>query len=192
MPIFTYNLSWIALNICLAFIPVALVMILRQRMPFFLRAILILLWLLFLPNTIYLVTDLQWFPGQLLATQMPEQAALFVQYIFLTFIGIFTYFFSMEPMSIILEKMRSSRMNKVVLYVMLNFIISYAVVLGKVQRTHSIYLFTDFERVVRDMLATFTSSSLMLWVLLVGIMINTIFFAGRKYFSKMLGQKREL
>lgn len=184
MPIFDYNLTWILLNVFLAFVPVVFTIILRRKMPAILRAFFIFLWLLFLPNTIYLVTDLQWFPSQLLASQMPEQAALFAQYIILTLLGVFTYFFSLEPMGRLIKKMKSDSLNKNTLYIGLNFIIAFAVVLGKIQRTHSVYIFLDPMRVVTDIITTFTSTYLLFWVLVIGISINIIYFTCKSFFRK--------
>lgn len=187
MPIFEYNLTWIILNVFLAFVPVILTIVLRRKMPSALRSVIIFLWLLFLPNTIYLVTDLQWFPGQLIASKMPEQAALFGQYILLTFLGIFTYFFSLEPMGKLMKLLRADSLNRNTLYIALNFILSFAVVLGKIQRTHSVYLFLEPKRVVDDIFVTLTSTYLMFWVLIVGIVINFIYFSCRHYFRKFTG-----
>lgn len=184
MPVFVYNLSWIALNVFLAFIPVVLVIFLRKKMKGYVRVLFVFLWFLFLPNTIYLITDLQYLTGQLIATSMPEQAIIFGQFILLTVLGIFTYFYSLEPVDKMVKKLRMNSLNRNTIYIALNFIISYAVILGKVQRTHSSYIFTDPMRVARDMINTFTSNSLLLYVLLFGLLINTIFFVGRKVFRK--------
>jgi uncharacterized membrane protein len=150
----------------------------------YIRALFVFLWFLFLPNTIYLITDLQYLTGQLLATTMPEQVLIFGQFVILTVLGIFTYFYSMEPVDKMVKKLRMDSLNRNTIYIALNFMISYAVILGKVQRTHSSYLFTDPGRVARDMINTFTSNSLLLYVLLFGILVNTIFFMGRMVFKK--------
>ena len=189
MPIATYNLSWITLNVFLAFVPVVFTILLRRRMHIVVKWFLLLLWFFFLPNTIYLITDLQWMPGQLLATEMPEQAVLFAQYIILTFLGIFTYFFSLEPIGRQVAKKKMKGLSKNMLYIILNCILAFAVVLGKVQRTHSIYLFLDIKRVIDDVLATLTSPILMMWVVVISIVINGIFFLCRKRFENLLGEK---
>ena len=189
MPIAIYNLSWITLNVFLAFVPVVFTILLRRRMHPIVKWFLFFVWFLFLPNTIYLITDLQWMPGQLLVSQMPESAVLFAQYIALTFLGIFTYFFSLEPVGKLLTKKKVRGVNNSMLYIILNSILAFAVVLGKVQRTHSIYLFLDIKRVIDDVLATLTSPLLMFWVLVITIVINTIFFTCRKHFGKIMGER---
>lgn len=185
MPFFVDNFSWMAFNTILAFVPVTLVVALRQKLSRLLHLAVFLLWLLFLPNTIYLITDLQHMGRQLLQSGIAEQILLIFQYVTLAVLGVVTYVYSLEPVSTILKKLRLKEFNQDVLYVLLNFLVAFGVMLGKVQRTHSWYVFTQPVRVVEDINATLTSPGLMMWVLAIGTLINILFFLFRDYFPPL-------
>ena len=181
MDILLGNLSWMIFNTFLALIPVVFVLILRRKMNIFLKIFVYFLWFLFLPNTIYMVTDLQYFPKEFMSTDLPEQSLLRLQFIILTFIGIMTFLFALEPFEKLVRKYKLTLVTKNAAYIILNFIVSFAVILGKVQRTHSVYIFTDFPRVVRDINVTISSQSLLLTTLLFGILVNIIYFSLRNF-----------
>lgn len=182
MPILTYNLSWMIFNSILALVPVMLTVMLRQKHPKPLYFVFLLLWFLFLPNTIYLITDLQHMPAQILRSEMNIQTILIVQYITLTIFGILAYIFSLEPVSNFLKKRKLTVGQTDLFFIILNFIVAFGVILGKVQRTHSWFVFTDPVRVKDDILATIADPPLLGWAFFMGIIINAVYFAFRKYF----------
>lgn len=177
-----------AFNTVLAFVPVVLVVVLRQKLSRIVHFAIFLLWLLFLPNTIYLITDLQHMGAQLLRSGMGEQLLLIFQYVTLAVLGVVTYVYGLEPISTVLKIMKVRQVNKDVLYILLNFLVAFGVILGKVQRTHSWYVFTQPQRVVDDVLATFSDMGLMVWVFFIGVVINSFFFLFRKYFPPLRPQ----
>ena len=73
MPIFIDNFTWMLLNVTLAFVPLIFAGLLRRKMKFPLYVVLLLMWMFFLPNTIYLITDMQYFPGQFVKAGLVEQ-----------------------------------------------------------------------------------------------------------------------
>lgn len=176
-----YNFTWIIFNSILAFIPVVLVVVMRRKMQKVLLLLLGLLWFLFLPNTIYLVTDLQYFPYQAYRVGTPELIILIFQYLGLFAMGIITYLYALEPVNRIIGKYKLGRYSSY-FFIALHFIVAFAVVLGKVQRTHSWYVFTNPGRVYADVLATITNQHLMIGVLLFGLLVNFFYFVFRKYF----------
>ncbi|MDO8269861.1 MAG: DUF1361 domain-containing protein [Candidatus Levybacteria bacterium] len=190
MPFFVDNFSWMAANTILAFVPVVLVVLLRQKMSRSLHLIVFFFWLLFLPNTIYLITDLQHVGAQLLQSPVGEQIILIFQYVTLAVLGVVTYVYSLEPVSTVLRKMRLREINKDYLYIVLNYIVASGVVLGKVQRTHSWYIFTEPLRVIADIIATITRTDLLIWIFLIGTIINVLFFLFRKYFPPLRNTKK--
>lgn len=185
------NLSWIFFNIFLACIPIALTLILRNRLHPFIRALLLVVWFLFLPNTIYLVTDIEYLPNQVLRAGMGEQTLLFIEYVSLVFLSITSYMFSLEPVKTVLKTFRIRNNWEHIFYFSLNTLVAFGVVMGKVQRTHSWYVFTQTERVVRDISATLNSQYLLLWVVFCALVINGIYFVFRKYFTPVTGKKRK-
>lgn len=192
MPIFVQNFSWMSVNVILAILPLFFVALLRKKRPLYLYVFFLMLWIFFMPNTIYLITDLQHFPGQFIkADSIAEQFAIFIQYILLTFFGVFTYFYALDPIERAARKYKLTKATKYTLYIFVNYIISVGLIMGKIQRTHSIYVVTQPTRVIWDVYEVFTNHKLLLLVVLTGVVINIIFFTTRHYFFKVsLGEVR--
>lgn len=185
------NLSWIFFNVFLALVPMVLTLILRKKLHPFFRALIVVAWFLFLPNSIYLVTDIEYLPNQVLNVGMGEQAVLFIEYAFLVFFGITSYMFSLEPVDMVLRTFQIGKKAGRIFYVLLHILVAFGVVMGKVQRTHSWYVFTQTERVGRDIANTLSSQNLMWWVVFCAIVINIIYFLFHRYFSPAAVKKRK-
>lgn len=172
-----------ALNSVLALVPVVLVVALRHKVSRIAGLTLFFLWLLFLPNTIYLITDLQHLPAQLLKSKdMTGQVILIIQYVVLAALGVVTYIYALEPVRKYLKNSKKDVFVQNGIYILLNYIIAFGVILGKVQRTHSWYVFTDPVRVTGDIMATITQMHLIVWIIVMGTVINVLFFLFRNYF----------
>lgn len=124
-------------------------------------------------------------PPQLLRSSMGEQVILIFQYVTLAVLGVMTYVYSLEPVSTILKKLHLTYKSQDYLYILLNYIVAFGVMMGKVQRTHSWYVFTDPIRVIRDGITTLTTGELVLWVIFIGTIINFLFFLFRDYFPPL-------
>lgn len=185
MTFFAYNFSWMVFNTILAFIPILLVLLLRRRLNIVIHLIVFFFWLLFLPNTIYLVTDLQHLPFQLFRVGMGEQLILLIQFSTLAALGVMTYVYSLEPIALIFRRLKLPDIKREILYIGLNYIISFGVIMGKVQRTHSWYIFTEPGKVVRDLFLTLTNAELLTWVLVFGSIVNVLFFLFKDYFPPL-------
>lgn len=181
MPIFLFNFTWIIPNIFLALIPVVLTYIWKKRLPAVLNVLVLFLWFLFLPNSIYLVTDIEYLPHQISITPFPELFLVDLQYLLLIVLGIFTYLYSIQPAISFAKRRKLKNGSKKLFFITLNFIVAFAVILGKVERTHSYYVFTQPYRVIRDIHTEVLSLNLLLAVLGMGILINMIYFASRNY-----------
>lgn len=188
MPIFADNFSWMLFNACLAFVPIILVLILRRKLNVLMHCLVFFLWLIFLPNTIYLVTDLQHLPKQLLRADIFEQLVLLIQYSVLAAFGVMTYVYALEPVSKIFKKLHLPDVRREVLYIAINYIVAFGVMLGKFQRTHSWYIFTDPLRVVNDLHEAFDLEQLG-WVFVFGSIVNVLFFLFKDYFPPLRTQK---
>lgn len=176
------NLNWMLFNLMLAIIPLALVCLLRRKQNSYLRFALLFLWFIFLPNTIYLVTDLEYLPYQVFRTGYVEQALLFTEYGILTFFGVFSYLYSLEPFELFIKKRKVKGAGKNVFYITLNTVVAFGVVMGKVQRTHSWYILTDLQRVINDAIRTLSANDLVFWIFFCAVVINGFFFVFKKYF----------
>lgn len=185
------NTWWMLFNISLAIIPVILVAIWKKNPPIIIYYPILLPWFLFLPNTIYMVTDLQYLPMQLMKTGMSEQALLIIQYIILTGLGIIMYLFALEPFEYFVKKFKLKSFNKNMVYVIFHFIVAFGVILGKTQRVHSWYIFTDFQRVESGIRTVIQSPYLITWVIIFGIVTNALFFTFKNYFPPLKNKRRK-
>lgn len=178
------NLPWMLFNLILALVPVALTILLRDKYNRYLYLFILFIWLLFLPNSIYLISDLQYLPQQILDSRLLEQLLLLGQFTALAATGVVAYLYSLEPFYNILKACKLKEKERRFVIFIFNFIIAFGVILGKTQRTHSWYVFTDPLRVVNDVLNVLTSSTLLVWVVIMGVIINTIYFLTIKYFKR--------
>lgn len=190
MTFFSQNLIWMAQNAMLAFVPIILVIILRKKLNTLLYILLFFLWLIFLPNSVYLITDLQHLPNQLIKAKDGEQLLLLIQYAILASLGIMTYAYSLEPISNVFKRLRLPEVRREILYIFINYIIAFGVMVGKFQRTHSWYIFTNPAGTFNDLLKTLTSIELLGWVFVFGSIVNILFFLFREYFPPLREKKK--
>src|SRR5258708_33992838 len=87
----TENISWMVFNIFLAFLGVLFGYLFYFKKLHQVRGVILLFWILFLPNTLYLVTDLQYLPEQLMRSNSINYLFLLAEYFLLFGIGIITF-----------------------------------------------------------------------------------------------------
>ncbi|OGH11998.1 MAG: hypothetical protein A2857_05110 [Candidatus Levybacteria bacterium RIFCSPHIGHO2_01_FULL_36_15] len=186
MDILKENISWMLVNVILAALGVIFGwMFLNEKRSIF-KIALFLLWFAFVPNTIYLVTDIQYLGKQLFSVQPLIQIILILQYTVLMFLAITTYVYALYPF----EKFLHSKFKKnsvLINYVLIitNFLIAFGVALGKIQRTQSWYVFTEPQRVLYDGFQAYDSSTQMMFVIIFGILINILYFGIRSTVLKL-------
>ena len=162
---------WMLWNIALATLPALCAYLLwHKKLPFVLQTILGLLWFLFIPNALYLITDIihpviQW----------PRVSHLWGIVIYLWFIlilgyGVFIHRVSMRLMARFLHERHhiSHRWVNIILYGM-SMLIGLAIGMGRFARTNSWYVFTQPLRVVHDLVTTLTDPGVLLFSLAFGI-----------------------
>lgn len=169
------NLDWMTLNVALAVLGLVFGLLFIYIKEKFLKWVFLVLWILFIPNTIYLITDIEYLPKQLVRQNFTFQFLLFLQYLSLVVIGIGTFIYGLSPFDKLFKGKKNNELKAMIIFA-LNFLIAFAVVMGKFQRTHSWYVFTDPFRVYRDTLVTLNSTQLMIYVLLFGFLFNAIYF----------------
>ena len=110
----------------------------------------------------------------------------------LIIIGIITFMVGFKPFQNIVSKYKIKGRERDFLYIGINFVFAFAVVLGKVQRANSWDIFIDLPKVIGGIQATITSSELLFYVLLFGVITNIIYFSLRGVFSKktLINKKR--
>src|SRR3989337_2974809 len=123
MDIVAYNLSWMSFNLALAILPVIFMVLFFTLRNRFLKGIFFILWFLFFPNTIYVLTDVEH-----IIRQWPEV------------VGLCAFLIALFPFEKQLQKYTTKQVT-ILLIIGYNFLIGFAMILGKVERVHSIDIF---------------------------------------------------
>lgn len=172
------------MNVALALLGVMFgFLLLKSKTPPF-RIIFFVLWFLFVPNTIYLLTDVQYFPEQVVKLEFPYQVLLAGQYLLIFLLGIITFLLGLYPLEKILKelKIKDRNLHKVSIVIM-SFLISFAVALGKIQRVSSWEVFTNPKGIIAGALATYHSSEIMTFVFLFGVASSALYFSLKRIFK---------
>lgn len=169
MGIILYNLGWMTFNTFLAVIPVVFGYLMLKSKINALRIIFFLIWFVFVPNTIYIVTDLIDLPEQWILAQVSEKLLLLFQYFILEIIGVITFLISMyfleKFLSGIVKNMRYVR----ILIFFTNILIAFGVILGRIHRVNSWEVVTNPMNIVSDSLLILSSIEQMSMVLIFGL-----------------------
>lgn len=183
MEILLFNLDWMSWNIFLALVGVFLGFLLNVKQPI-LKIVFFILWLLFVPNTIYLLTDIQYLPEQFLKLEFFNQIILFVQYFIVIFLGITTFLLGLSLFEKNLPKnCANSKTNMIMFF--LNYFIGFAVFLGKIERVNSWSVFTEPQKVIVGSLNILSSEEMLIIILFFGTFANILYFTLRKGIRKL-------
>lgn len=143
--------------------------------------ILFLGWLFFIPNTIYLFTDILHFMDQINEVDYFGAIILTAQYAILFIAGLLTYILSMYPIE---NKLRLSPS----MIIGINFLIGFGVVLGRVYRLNSWDIITEIESVINTILQVISSPEMVLLAILFGLFANFMYFLFRKMIIKYVSK----
>ena len=179
MPILEYNAGWMLFNCFLALLPLWFGYVFLKSKSTLSRVLFGILWLLFLPNTIYIFTDLEHIIDQLPLLSLQFQIYLLLQYLILEFVGIATFLigvFPFERMLIVEKYSKRSMPGKLILF---NFFIAFGMVLGRVERINSWEVFTAPVKVLNSAVHVFSSFDLLALMILFGLLCNFIYFIFR-------------
>jgi uncharacterized membrane protein len=191
MPILLYNLSWMTVNILLALFAVLVGFYFLQTKQTVLKVISGVLWLLFLPNTIYLFTDLMHVIHQWGIINPAYHGMLLLQYVVLEVVGIVTFILAFLPFERMLTVFKLRAKSKVVSVILFNFLIALGMVLGRVERVNSWEVFTQIEKVTSAVVHIFSSAELLGLVLLFGLVCNFSYFLFRDPISHSTARLRK-
>lgn len=176
MPIIYFNLEWMSFNIILALFGVIFAYLLFKSSNLFSRIVFFILWLLFIPNTTYLLTDLLHLPRQFGRLESSLQPILIVQYIFIVLMGLTTYFLSFNFFEKSLTRLNLSSNFKSIIIILLNYPIAFGVALGRFERVHSWFVVTDPSKVFQSSISLLSSLEMMTVILLFGSLMNLLYF----------------
>jgi uncharacterized membrane protein len=183
MGILQFNLFWMLLNAWLAILPVLFInlALIFQQKPF--KSLFFILWFLFIPNTIYVVCDMTHLIDQWSLLHGEQRFILLLQYIALESCGIAAFLLGLAPFHKLLLQSKWKKESTNIL-IGLNFLIGFALVLGKIERVNSWEVITNIPHLVNSLLHTLTYLPLLSLSFLLGVFANLVYFT-----AKQLGKK---
>ncbi len=194
MYLILFNFRWMAFNIFLAFIAVVLGWLFLKVKNKVLKIIYGIVWLLFLPNTLYLYTDIINIFGQWGRVGIFERIVFVFQYGILEMIGLVSFVPALYPAEKLLFNLFDAKRNQLVkvFVISLNFVVGFGIVLGRVERANSWELFTMPVSVFQASINILKTPDLLILVLLFGAVANLSYFLLRdtvvKFFNTYLSQ----
>jgi len=180
--IFLNNFIFIWINSALALVAILFGWLMSKADSAFAKIWTGFFWLIFLPNTIYILTDISHLLEDWPKVDDLFKLILILQYSLFSIFGIITFIISVYFFQKLLERKSAGSRRKgiktttIIAICILNFIVGFGVVLGGIRRTNSWHIFTDPPRVLEDVLNLIYSQELLILSLGVGLLANLIYF----------------
>lgn len=180
MDIFAFNISWMTYNLYLAVLPVIFSWFLF-RMPHKIFTVIVgFLWALYLPNTIYVFTDLHHLVQQWSLVDTIGKFILIIQYTILEVVGLTCFLVAFYPVEKILQQLRLSGKQIVYSLIGMNFLMGFALVIGKFERVNSWDVFLSPGFVITSTLEVLLSYQMVGLIILFGLFSNFFYFLFRE------------
>ena len=181
MDIFLYNFDFIWFNSFLALISVLLGWLMHKTSSKYLRVFYIFSWLIFLPNTLYILTDITHLFEVWAKLESLFKLLLIIQYALFSILGILTFIYSIYLFQELLEgksrsKKKKRKITTFISILIINFMVGFAMMLGGIQRTNSWDVVTNPGKVINDVFTVLSSREMMILSLGFGIIANIIYF----------------
>lgn len=176
-------MSMIGLNSFLALVPIFCGWLVLKTRSRFLQVAFALLWFFFLPNTLYILTDLRYLPEQWNAMSNVGRLGLTLQYSMYELIGLSSFLLALYPLekTLLLSRWRENKMLLLFLLLTVNFFIGIGIILGRVHRLNSWDIFIDAPKVIYASFHIVSSLELLLSVVFFSIVANAIYFVFRTF-----------
>ena len=187
MDILVFNLGWMSFNVILALIPIVFGILMYRNKNIIAKVGFGLIWFFFLPNTIYLVTDMAHILRDMKRITGVYLAVDITLYLILIILGVITFIMAIDPFEKMLFKNKSKkkiRENIPIIYI-LNFFVGFGLVLGRVHRLNSWDVFINIQDVIFYSLKTFMSLKLMILVFGFAILSQFVYMKFRKSVPKI-------
>lgn len=176
MDFLIFTSSWMGFNIVLAIIPVItgiLFLHIRSRWE---KIVLAAIWLVFLPNTIYLLTD----PFHLLDDWKKTQPVIsfltIPLYLVLILLGIFSFIFSLYPLDTVVKR-KKNHVVRMFVICFINLLVGIGITLGRVERINSWELVTNIPKTLHAVVTIFTSLDLLMITILFMLTADILYFS---------------
>lgn len=156
---FLFNVVWMSWNLVLAWVAIVLANIAQKTRTSLHRIMILIVWMLFVPNTLYLVTDVIHVFNQRFSMMTPGFiSAGIVWYALIIALGPYTLYRAVRP---VLDMYRSDLRRfpypiRMTLIAIFASAVGFAIAIGRFQRTNSWYVFTQPMRVFEDIMRSFT------------------------------------
>jgi len=178
MRIILSNFSWMGFNILLAFVAVLFGWFMKRARWTLLRILYSLIWIVFLPNTLYLLTDIVHFFQNMHNVQGMGKFILVFQYLLLVLLGVITYYAAVYPAEkVAVEKLK---WNQLIFILLINGLVSFGITLGRVERTNSWYLVTNLPRVLHDSMELLTSLNSVFFIVCFSLLSTLLYLTLRR------------
>ena len=188
MELLAWNALWMGWNAILAILGFLTVIPLKLAKRFWQRVLFGGVWLLFVPNSLYVLSDIKHLFRQWMHLSGWGLVALCVQFFVLITLGVIMFLLSVREFEHVLteELMERWRLvrenNRWVLDVMLLSLlglVAFGLVMGRVMRTNTWYVITDPVRVLVDALEVLTSPWMMAMVFAYWVIGSGLYFSFR-------------
>lgn len=184
------NSIWMTYNLCLGVIAVTAGWIAIKKPHFWFRMVFGLVWLLFMPNTLYILTDIIHLARQWNMVEDEIKIFLVLQYALLMLLAIALFVCGIYAFEKFLIKILPKRKYLILaILIIMNFVIGFGVTMGRIEGTTSWEVVTNTGKVINDSVRVATSSSSMMLAVFFGIVGNAIYFSLKTGMSPMLRKK---
>src|SRR3989304_10472592 len=159
MQILLENIPWMVFNVFLAVVPIGFGYLMLKKKNLMIKLFASFIWFFFLPNTIYLTTDIIHFPEDAARTSGIFLAINLLLYIALIVLGVVTYIIAVDPFERLLfkDKTKKQRGQNLHLIYILNFFVGFGVVLGRIHGLNSWDIVINTQQVIYYTLETLRS-----------------------------------
>lgn len=188
MQVLLSNIPWMVFNVFLAVVPIGFGYLALKKKNLIIKLFSGFIWFFFLPNTIYLTSDIIHF---LEDAQKISGAFLVIDlllYIILIILGVITYVMAIDPFERLLfkDKTKKQREQNLPSIYILNFFVGFGVVLGRVHRLNSWDIVINTEQVIFYTLETLRSIPLMFLVFAFMLLSQIVYMRFRKAVPKVM------
>lgn len=167
-------------NVALAIIAVIFGSLAFKTKNKFIKILAAIVWFFFLPNTIYLVTDVVNIPRDIGETSGIYLLITIFLYLILIPVGIITFVLAERPF----EKTFVKKGNYLPMYA-LNLFVAFGIVLGRVQRVNSWEVLTNIHNVIAESLRILKSLELVVLVIIFAVFCQIIYLTLEKRVLKI-------